>query len=299
MSTALFAALSIVCLVVAPRPLASANWATRSPRAGLLAWYALGAAGLLSLLGTGLSMAFVHHDTSLRTAMRAFLSGVCHHHLLASLGVREAVGLTLATDVALVVLGGLVTTSASTVLRRRRHRMVLNVISTSAPGAEVLEHPAIAAYCLPGRRPRIVVSRGTIDLLDPAELGAVLAHERGHAEGHHGLVLLPFASLLQVLSFLPYAALAPRATALLVELAADDAAARTSDRHTLASALLSMATAGTNRAPRCALGASEAAVGLRVHRLLGRDRPSMPHLASSAACSVMVLLAPLACAVVR
>lgn len=299
MSTALLLGLSLGCLVVAPRQLASATWAARSPRAGLLAWYALGAAGLLSLLGASLSTALVHGNTSLLETAGAFIDGVRHHHLLASLGLREAVGLTLAADVTLVVLGGLVAVTAATVRRRRRHRMVLNLIATSAGGAEVLEHPAITAYCLPGRRPRIVVSRGTIDLLEPAELGAVLAHEQGHARGHHGLVLLPFASLLQVLSFVPYAAFAPSATAMLVELAADDAAARTTDRHTLASALISMASAGATPAPRCALGASGVAIGFRVHRLLGTDRPSVGHLFMSATLSLLVVAAPMVCAVTR
>ena len=64
-----------------------------------------------------------------------------------------------------------------------------------APGALVIDYPAAAAYCLPGIRSQIVVSVGTLDLLAPAELAAVLAHERAHVRARHDLVLIPFTSL--------------------------------------------------------------------------------------------------------
>ncbi|WP_184757410.1 M48 family metalloprotease [Streptosporangium album] len=36
------------------------------------------------------------------------------------------------------------------------------------------------AYCVPGRHARIVLSQGTLDLLSPRELQAVIRHERTH-----------------------------------------------------------------------------------------------------------------------
>ena len=47
------------------------------------------------------------------------------------------------------------------------------------------------AYCLPGLRPRIVLSDGTLGLLGRDELSAVIHRERGHAQEHHGQVMLP------------------------------------------------------------------------------------------------------------
>ena len=38
-----------------------------------------------------------------------------------------------------------------------------------------------AASCLPGVRPQVVVSAGTLRLLDDVQLAAVLSHERAHA----------------------------------------------------------------------------------------------------------------------
>ena len=62
----------------------------------------------------------------------------------------------------------------------------------------MIDYPAAAAYCLPGIRSQIVVSVGTLDLLAPAELTAVLAHERAHLRARHDLVLIPFTSLRRV-----------------------------------------------------------------------------------------------------
>ena len=89
--------------------------------------------------------------------------------------------------------------SAGAVLRdRRRHRALLSLLAhgdPKVPGALVVDYPAAAAYCVPGLRSRIVISAGALDLLDQAELAAVLAHERAHLRERHDLVLLPFTAL--------------------------------------------------------------------------------------------------------
>lgn len=53
-----------------------------------------------------------------------------------------------------------------------------------------MEHPSPAAYCLPGLRPRVVVTRGALSAPTGAEVAAVLGHERAHATGRHDLVVL-------------------------------------------------------------------------------------------------------------
>ena len=40
-----------------------------------------------------------------------------------------------------------------------------------------------AAYCVPGRPATIVLTSGALAVLDPAQLTAVLAHERAHLAG--------------------------------------------------------------------------------------------------------------------
>src|SRR6185437_1439199 len=84
-------------------------------------------------------------------------------------------------------------------------------------GVHLLDHPAAVAYCLPGLRPRIVVSRGVLQTLDTDELAAVIAHERAHARGHHDLVVQPFVAWRQTFPFLRAADTALAAVDLLVE----------------------------------------------------------------------------------
>ncbi len=90
---------------------------------------------------------------------------------------------------------------APSVLRaRQRQRTLLSLLAhgdPKVPGALVVDHPAAAAYCLPGLRSAIVISAGALNLLNADELAAVLAHERAHLRERHDLVLLPFTALLR------------------------------------------------------------------------------------------------------
>ena len=97
----------------------------------------------------------------------------------------------------------------------------------SASDVQLVDHPHAIAYCLPGLRPRVVVSRGAVSALDHDELAAVLAHEWAHARGRHDLVIQPFIAWAATFPFLPTALRAARAVELLVEMLADDVARRT------------------------------------------------------------------------
>jgi hypothetical protein len=125
-----------------------------------------------------------------------------------------------------------------------------------------VDHPVAAAYCLPGLKSTIVVSAGTLDLLHPAELAAVLAHERAHLRARHDLVLIPFTSLRRAFPRSRVIAQAQRTVALLVEMMADDHALRALPARDLlparelAKALLRFGAAGTSCAPEGALAVS-------------------------------------------
>ena len=121
----------------------------------------------------------------------------------------------------------LLAASASVLRARQRQRELLSLLAhgdPKVPGALVVDHPAAAAYCLPGLRSAIVISAGTLDLLDADELAAVLAHERAHLRERHDLVLLPFLALLRAFRWAGIARQAYRAVGLLVEMHADDRA---------------------------------------------------------------------------
>ncbi|ONH27278.1 M56 family metallopeptidase [Pseudofrankia asymbiotica] len=105
-------------------------------------------------------------------------------------------------------------------------------------GLRILDHPVAVAYCVPGvRHARVVVSRGLLTTLAPRELQAVLAHEDAHVAGRHDLVIQPFVAWQQTFPFLRPAWEATAAVSLLVEMLADDAAARRTSGKVLARAL--------------------------------------------------------------
>jgi beta-lactamase regulating signal transducer with metallopeptidase domain len=124
-----------------------------------------------------------------------------------------------------------------------------------------------------------VISAGALDLLDQAELAAVLAHERAHLRERHDLVLLPFTALLRAFRWSGVACEAHAAVALLVEMLADDRALRHRPARELATALLRVGAAGGVRAPTGALAVADddagGQVAARVSRLL-RPPPRLP-----------------------
>src|SRR5580704_9971975 len=151
--------------------------------------------------------------------------------------------------------------AAGAVLRdRRRHRALLSLLAhgdPKVPGALVVDHPAAAAYCVPGLRSRIVISAGALDLLDQAELAAVLAHERAHLRERHDLVLLPFTALARAF---PWSVLVQRSyasVALLVAMLADDHAARQRPARELVTALIRVGAAGTPGTPAGTLAVAD------------------------------------------
>src|SRR5690606_2640155 len=112
----------------------------------------------------------------------------------ARLGALEFAALLGAVGLTCILLVMLVYALVQVVRARRRHRAVLALVSrkdSAVPGTLVLDHPGAAAYCVPGvRSSKVVVSAGTLELLDRDELAAVVAHERAHARERHDLVLL-------------------------------------------------------------------------------------------------------------
>jgi Zn-dependent protease with chaperone function len=71
----------------------------------------------------------------------------------------------------------------------RRRLVALRALSrTTAPeGFRLVESPAALAWCMGLWRPEILVTRGLVEQLSEAELRAVMAHERAHAERYDNL----------------------------------------------------------------------------------------------------------------
>jgi Zn-dependent protease with chaperone function len=135
----------------------------------------------------------------------------------------------------------------------------------------VLDVPQLAAYCVPPGI--IVVTAGALSILAPAQLDAVLAHERAHLAGRHHVLVALTRGLAAVFPAVPLFARGLGEVERLAEMRADDAAARQAGRRPLIEALLTMGTGtAVSMAPAHALGAASCAVAARVERLLEPPR---------------------------
>jgi Peptidase family M48 len=270
--------------------LACASWPRRSPAAGILLWQAIGLAGGLAAVGAFVAVGVNNEGTGvvggvLIAARRLSAGQLGSHREPALITLVQITCLAAGFTLLAILWWMLVMAFAAVVQARRRQRELLALLAhgdPKAPGALVVDHPVAAAYCLPGIRSRIVVSVGTLDLLAPAELAAVLAHERAHVRARHDLVLIPFTSLRRAFPRSRVIAQSYRTVALLVEMMADDHALRSLPAlellpaRELAMALLRFGTAGTSCAPEGALAvaqATEGEISARVNRLLEPPRP--------------------------
>jgi Zn-dependent protease with chaperone function len=157
-------------------------------------------------------------------------------------------------------------------------------------GALVIDHPAAAAYCLPGRRHEVVFTTAALAALDREEVDAVLAHERAHLRGRHHLVLAVPSALARAFPPVPAFRDAARELARLVEMRADDVAAAGRGRVTVARAVVRLAEGST---PAAALGASGGNALARVRRLVAPVHPlGILRTSLTAAALTTVLAAP-------
>lgn len=144
---------------------------------------------------------------------------------------------------ALLVLALLAVRVTVAAARRARalHETYRIAATLPAPAGDlaVLDTTEPHAYAVPGRPGRIVVSTGLLRRLDAHQRHALLAHERAHLTGHHHRHHT--AARLAAANPLPHRL--PSGVTLTCERRADEAAATTSQRDTVADALLRAAGA--------------------------------------------------------
>ena len=155
-------------------------------------------------------------------------------------------------------------------LRRMRshtfaHADAVRLVGKSAGrDVVVIEAPEAAAYCVAGRPPAIVVTSAALAALNSAQLAAVVAHERAHLDGRHAYVVAAVRGLAAALPRVTLFANAASAISALLEMCADDAAARRYGRQPLLAGL--MALSGVT-SPAPSLAAASVAVLARAKRL--------------------------------
>ena len=300
-----FAASVLACYLTA-QALSYATWTWRTPRVAIVCWQSVGLALGLSAIGLPIALGLAPYDRPTGSALLALTRDLVGGTLPPALGVPQLASVGLGFGIGAVLLTTTVRSVLGTVRAQRRHRDLLTLVARddpAAPGALVLDHPGAAAYCLPGVRPRVVVSAGTLALLDRAELAAVLSHERAHAQERHDLVLLPFTALCRALPWFGWVRAAYERVALLVEMRADDKARELHAEAPLAGALRRFAAAGNRISPAGTLGLDHrispaGTLGLgdrdldaRVRRLLVTERP--PRLRGAAALALTSMLVAL------
>ncbi|WP_026819608.1 M56 family metallopeptidase [Arthrobacter castelli] len=291
------AALAIVLAWPAPILLSRARWPARSPFTAMILWQAIALAGGLSMIGAMLIWGLDPLSDTLPGGLRALSAIVFGNGPAGALGVWHVFALSAALLLGTHLVFTLLLTYARIRRQRRRHRDLLTLLSSPSPeagGTVVINHPAPVAYCLPGgARSVTVLSDGLVDLLEPAELDAVLLHEQTHLTQRHHLLLWAFAAWRAALPWLPTSRLAQHAVNELIEMLADDEALKSVEKPTLIHAIAIVASGppgatdpgqdgpagadpGQYRAADGAAGDGAMAPSARVHRLL-TPQPPLPH----------------------
>lgn len=272
---------AVLLLTAAARLLDRARWPDRAPRLAVAAWFTVAGSSAASvILGAMAPM------------LASCLPTVRAHHgspagiALAGAGAFLALALTVrVTWCTLVTLTG-----ASRARRRHRRQLALAGRADNRLGAIVVGHGEPAAYCLAGRSQPVVLTSAALAVLDEAQLGAVMAHERAHQRGRHHLLVALAGSLAAAFPRVRGLRRAHEQIACLVELLADDAAAAASHRLNVAEALLALAAP----APAAALGAGGPATAARIRRLITAPAPlDRSALAAGVAAVAAVVAFPL------
>jgi hypothetical protein len=219
MTALLLGALGLTLSLAVPGILAHARWPDRAPTAAVLLWQAITLAAVLSALGVVLAAP--------EELTRAAGSGkpVAAAALIGALAVAATIVLRL-----LVSLYGVSKRSRE---RRARHRLLVDLLDRAeqrqeldADNVRVLQGNLPLAYCVPGREARVVLSDGVLQVLDRAQVDAVLAHEQTHLRHRHEVVMESFTAFYRAVPR-PLRSRAPLdAVHLLLEMVADDAARR-------------------------------------------------------------------------
>jgi Zn-dependent protease with chaperone function len=244
-------ALAIFAVLLAwpvPILLSRASWPSRAPATALVLWQAVALAGGLAMIGSLLTFGLIPFGDTLWTSARALLGSFTNAQLSRGIDLVYVLALCAAALLTVHLLANLGLTFVLTERQRRRHRRLVDLLSSPSPdrpNTRVLDSTAPVAYCLPGTLHSVtILSAGLMSLLDENELRAVIEHEKAHLSQRHYVVLMVFSAWRASLPWFPIASRAQREVGMLVELLADDQARRVVDDRTLATAIALVAGVG-------------------------------------------------------
>lgn len=216
---------AVAAALASPMLLSRGAWRVRLPRLALALWLVAFGSGLLALLGSlGWSIVLAMGTHASRSVPTGWFGPTV-------IVVFAWVGLaTLGGVIALVVAR----VEPMDAAKRRANQQLILLEATSSylhndvSGVRVnyVDCSAPLAMSFSGRDRRIVVTSKLEDELTPTQLRSVIEHERAHLTDHHALVAglsqLNLACLPKLLGAREF----ERSAHLLIELIADDRAAR-------------------------------------------------------------------------
>lgn len=271
--------------------LLSGPWVMRSPQGAVLGWQALSTSVVTSILlaATALALPFLPLRFSLASLLGAHTLTIVEHYETPLGSWPGIVGLSVVGGLTAMLVATTMRSFVRTLRVRRSQRDSLELVGRRHPGGfTVIEHDVPIAYCLPGSGTgTVVLSSAALTLLDDRERELVLGHERRHLRARHDLALAYSGTLARTFRFVPLFATAHAQIAVLLEMAADDAATSPADRCALAGAIVAL---GTGVRPEAALAASDTAAVIRVRRLTSTTRSTEWGLGFVAAAAAAVLL---------
>lgn len=265
---------AIVLAVAGPAWLSRVDWPQRAPRLAIAVWQALSVAVLTAVVLAGVTLALPTSVAggTLAGWLRACLLPLREGRATGNGAALALAGLLFAAAVALRTIGCLTAGLVRAGRQRRTHADAVTLLAGGALDDDtiVIDHVTPAAYCLPGRHRRIVLTSAALTALGNDELQAVLAHERAHLSGRHHLVLAFADAMRRAFPGLPLFRHAHEHVCRLVEMLADDIA---SDRHGRLTVAAAMAALADGSAPAAALAAGGSTAVARARRMIAPGRP--------------------------
>ena len=262
---------AVVAVIWAPVLVRRWRWLDRSPGAAIAVWQALTASALLSIVLAGFALAL---PTLPMTTNLADLFQACANALRADYATPAGASASAIGGVAAAAavsragwgVGRYLWIGRRATLRQTAGlRLIAKPLSAVSNTVQVhVESSELLVYCLPGRPGTIVFTTAALARLDQPQTAAVLAHELAHLRSRHHLLVAVARGLHLAFPFAPLFRIASTELERLVEIHADDTAARAHDRRVLATALIELAA---GRSPAGGLGATGAATTLRIRRL--------------------------------
>lgn len=227
-----FLGLAAVLLMVSPILLTAGRWQVRFPRTALMLWFGSFFGGCVAVAASVVAAMTSTIGGEAATAGEAIVVTLVAWLSLTGIGAVIVVVAAVSEPLMSVHRAELRTLAPLVLSREQRKGFVLGRFAEDAPVACAVRRP----------ERMILVSTGMLEALTPAQLQAVLAHERAHLRGRHDWAMrLAEVNAACLPARLPAGAALRRATTLLIELVADDAAARQAGAVNLANALSRLA----------------------------------------------------------